>query len=136
MNNDDNKNTITLDISGLDDMPDMESMVFADTSWGSGTDTITLQDDYSLDFSSIYNTNPGIDVNQGDIKIHHEGDIKLGDRSLKEFMSKVEERLNILQPNTELEEKWEALRVLGEQYRELEKELVSKEKVWAGLNQE
>ena len=136
MNDDDNNNTITLDISGLNDMPDMDSMVFAGTSWGSGTDTITLQDDYSLDFSSIYNTNPGIDVNQGDIKIHHEGDIKLGDRSLKEFMSKVEERLNILQPNAELEEKWEALRVLGEQYRELEKELVSKEKVWAGLNQE
>ena len=57
-------------------------------------------------------------------------DIKIGDSSLSEVLAKLEERLNILHHNQELEDKWESLRVLGEQYRELEKELIEKEKMW------
>jgi len=103
--------------------------------------TISLPDSNDIDFSTYtlsandqfdfnWSVNPGIDVTAGDVKIHDEGDIKLGDQSLKEFMSKVEERLNILHPNPELEEKWEALRELGDKYRQLEKELQEKEKMW------
>lgn len=57
-------------------------------------------------------------------------DITIGDRSLKEFMDKVEERLNILHVNPQLEDKWEQLAELGKQYRELEKELLEKERMW------
>lgn len=57
-------------------------------------------------------------------------DITIGDRSLKDFMDKVEERLNILRVNQQLEDKWEQLAELGRQYRELEKELLEKERMW------
>jgi len=57
-------------------------------------------------------------------------DIKIGDSSLSEVLAKLEERLNILHHNHKLEDKWESLRKLGNQYRELEKELIEKEKMW------
>jgi len=127
MNDDDN--TITLGVTTTTGTEDAFSIY--------DTDTITVSDDYSFDFSNIdlngFNYNPGIDVNQGDIKIHNDGDIKLGDKSLKQFMDRVEERLNILHPNPELEQKWDELKALGNKYRELEKELQEKEKMWSAL---
>ena len=89
----------------------------------------TGTDNYSFD----YNYNPGVDVTAGDLKVHNEGDIKLGERSLKEFMDKVEERMNILRPNQELEEQWDELKKLGDSYRKLEKELLEKNKMWEAL---
>jgi len=107
-------------------------------------DTLTISVPDGIDFNTTYTTstsdfqfnfdyNPGIDVTQGDLSIHNEGDIKLGDRSLKEFMDKVEERMNILRPNPELEEQWDELKQLGEQYRKLEQELLEKNKMWETL---
>jgi hypothetical protein len=45
----------------------------------------------------------------------------------------LERRLNILRPNTELEAEWDQLRALGDQYRELEAELLEKQKMWDRL---
>ena len=42
----------------------------------------------------------------------------------------MEERLAILRPNEELEEKWEQLRGLRKLYMELEQEIIEKEKMW------
>ena len=128
MNDDDN--TITLGVTTTTGTEDAFSIY--------STDTITVSDDYSFDFSNIdFNTfNPGIDVSQGDIKIHNDGDIKMGEQSLKEFMTRVEERLNILQPNPELEQQWNELRELGNRYRELEKELLEKNKMWEKLKEQ
>ena len=58
-----------------------------------------------------------------------EGDIKLKGKSLADTLSKIEERLAILQPNKKLEEKWEKLKELGKQYRELETDILEKEKI-------
>jgi len=128
MNDDDN--TITLNVSDMSGTGDAFSIY--------GTDTITVHDDYSFDFSNIdFNTfNPGIDVSQGDIKIHNDGDIKLGEKSLKQFMDRVEERLNILHPNPEMEHKWEELKALGDKYRELEREIMEKETMWEKLKEQ
>lgn len=90
---------------------------------------------YSLDSFNL-NYNPGVDITAGDLTVHEQGDIKLGERSLKEFMNKMEERLNILHPNPELENHWNELKQLGEQYRKLEEELLEKERMWKALNQE
>lgn len=90
---------------------------------------------YSLDSFNL-NYNPGVDITAGDLTVHEQGDIKLGERSLKEFMNKMEERLNILHPNPELENQWNELKQLGEQYRKLEEELLEKERMWKALNQE
>ena len=75
----------------------------------------------------VYNQNPSVDI-KGDAKI--EGDLKVKGKSLSEFIEKVEQRLAILKPNSELEEKWEELKELGNKYRELEKEILEKEEVW------
>ena len=55
--------------------------------------------------------------------------VKLSDR-----LDKIDERLAILHPNPELEEKWDNLRALRNAYLELEAEIKEKEKVWAILN--
>lgn len=58
------------------------------------------------------------------------GDIKVKGVSLSDTLAKIEERLAILRPNEVLEDRWEQLKELGKQYRELEKELLEKERVW------
>jgi hypothetical protein len=68
---------------------------------------------------------------QGDAEF--DGDITVKGRSLYEFMESVEQRLNILRPNPDLEAEWDQLRALGEQYRELEKQLAEKSQMWNTL---
>ena len=53
--------------------------------------------------------------------IEVDGDIKVGGKSLKDFMEVVSERLNILTPNPELLEKYDALKEAYEHYKILEK---------------
>lgn len=62
-----------------------------------------------------------------------EGDVKLQGKSLKDSLEKIEEKLAILHPNEELEEKWENLRGLRKMYMELEAEIIEKEKMWSIL---
>ena len=60
-------------------------------------------------------------------------DLTINGKSLKCWMEKVEERLNILTPNSELEKEWDELRRLGERYRKLEKKCKEKAEVWNKL---
>lgn len=62
-----------------------------------------------------------------------DGDIKIGGGSLSERIDKIEQRLAILQPNPELESRWEQLKQLGEQYRRLEAELTEREYIFEQL---
>jgi hypothetical protein len=67
--------------------------------------------------------------NQPSNNIHIKGadaDLVINDKSLKSWMEKVEERLNILTPNPALEKEWDQLRRLGERYRKLEKKCQEK----------
>jgi hypothetical protein len=73
------------------------------------------------------NSNSNLQV-KGDAEF--EGDVKIKGVSLSERFDKIEERLAILRPNEKLEGKWEELKALGDRYRELEKEILEKEKVW------
>ena len=59
-----------------------------------------------------------------------DADIDINGRSLKQFMDDVEQRLNLLRPNTELEKEWADLKLLGDQYRALEKEINNKMTTW------
>ena len=68
---------------------------------------------------------------QGDAEF--DGDITVKGRSLSQFMDDVEQRLNILRPNPALEAEWDQLRALGEQYRELERQLTEKSQMWDTL---
>jgi hypothetical protein len=58
-----------------------------------------------------------------------DGDIKLKGKSLDETLIRIEQRLAILHVNTRLEKKWKKLKELGDQYRELEADILEKEKI-------
>lgn len=68
---------------------------------------------------------------QGDASFS--GDLKIKGKSLAKSLEEIEEKLAILHPNPELEEKWENLRGLRKMYMDLEKEIIEKEKMWAIL---
>ena len=62
-----------------------------------------------------------------------DGDVRIKGKSIVDSLERIEERLAILRPNEELEEKWENLRGLRKAYMELEKEIKEKELIWATL---
>ena len=86
--------------------------------------------------SHKWHSNPGwIDENTSSV-VKLEGpdaDIKINGASLNKTLRGIQDRLNLLTPNAALEEEWESLRCLGEQYRLLEKEILEKQQVWALL---
>lgn len=78
---------------------------------------------------------PSLHVGQsGKVLLQGENaDLVINDKSLKTWMEKVEERLNILTPNPEMEKEWDQLRKLGERYRKLEKRCKEKSDMWNKL---
>lgn len=70
-------------------------------------------------------------VVKGDATI--DGELTINGVKLSERLDKIDERLGILHPNEELEDKWENLRGLRKAYMELEAEIKEKEKVWGIL---
>jgi hypothetical protein len=62
-----------------------------------------------------------------------EGEVTIKGKSLTGMIEKIEERLAILHPNEKLEDKWDELKELGKRYKELEAEIIEKEKMWAIL---
>ena len=109
-----------------------------------GVDTITL--DSSLYNTSITNASTiswnqnytsgyglsntaNVNINTDGISIKEGGDIKIAGKSLSAAIEAIEERLGILNPNPELEERWDQLKELRKQYVELEKDLIEKEKL-------
>jgi hypothetical protein len=102
---------------------------------GTGTQTIPLTwqttgGTYTI--SDTISANPNLKGTtlkvQGNADI--DGDLKVKGKSLNESLERIEERLAILRPNEELEEKWEKLRDLRKAYMELEAEIIEKEKMW------
>ena len=62
-----------------------------------------------------------------------EGEVTIKGKSLFDMFEKIEERLAILHTNPKLEDKWDELKELGKRYKELEQEIIEKEKMWAIL---
>ena len=62
-----------------------------------------------------------------------EGEVTIKGKKLSDMFEKIEERLAILHPNPKLEDKWDELKELGKRYKELEAEIIEKEKIWAIL---
>jgi hypothetical protein len=62
-----------------------------------------------------------------------EGEVTIKGKNIADMFSKIEERLAILHPNPELEDRWDELKELSKRYKELEQEIIEKEKVWAIL---
>lgn len=75
---------------------------------------------------------------EGDITVHGtvtvNEDIVLNGKSLTELLESIQLRLSILNTNPDLESEWEDLKQLGDKYRNLESEILEKEKLWKILN--
>ena len=63
-----------------------------------------------------------------------EADIEINGESLISMLKAIEQRLNILNPNSKLESEWEELRELGNAYRALEARIQSKIKTWDAIS--
>ena len=85
--------------------------------------------------SNVISTDPSLKGNSLSVKgnADFEGEVTIKGKNLSEMLEKIDERLAILHPNPKLEDKWDELKELGKRYRELEQELIEKEKVWAIL---
>ena len=85
--------------------------------------------------SNVISTDPSLKGNSLSVKgnADFEGEVTIKGKNLSEMLEKIDERLAILHPNPKLEDKWDELKELGKRYKELEQELLEKEKVWAIL---
>ena len=123
MNKDDDIFTISLDDINMNTM---DTVTLTSPSYT--YDTIVSTIDYDqLSGANGWGTTSiqsGLDITGED------ADITLNGKSMRDWMSKVEERLAILEPNPELEAEWTELKELGERYRALEHELQEKSRAW------
>jgi len=72
--------------------------------------------------------------NSGVVELRgQKADIVVNGESMMQTLRNIQDRLNMLCPNSELEAEWDELRALGEQYRKLESEFKEKSKMWNTL---
>ena len=136
-------------------LSDSDSLTI-DSSFGPQADTTMLSSGYAADSITISSNTygaipptggiytikstvglgtPPVTINQsGTIDLQGENaDIKVNGESMMETLRGIQDRLNMLRPNPELEEEWDQLRELGDQYRKLEAEFKEKSKMWNTL---
>lgn len=128
-----NKNNMTVDITSatvntspvytVSSYPNLNTTTFdySNITWAGLNDNITGA---SLEVQGTANF-------QNDANF--QGDVKIKGKSIVDSLERIEERLAILRPNEELEEKWDKLRDLRKAYIELEAEIKEKELIWATL---
>ena len=78
----------------------------------------------------------GIQIQKGNLEIADGYDIKIGGRSMLATLDTIAQRLAMLETNKELEQEFEELRALGDQYRKLEAELKQRMATWDLLKAE
>ena len=102
--------------------------------WNNSTITTSYPySPYGLNNDTVTITQPAPKTLHVDGDAEITGDLKLNGIKLSERLDKIEERLCILRPSNALEDKWEKLKALGEEYRTLEKEILEGESIWDTL---
>jgi hypothetical protein len=115
------------------DLYDPYANVYVSTgSGGSGGSTYTWAGTNGTTYDTSVLTvsagsQPSLKVS-GDAEIS--GTLKWRNRDMDQWIESVESRLAMLQPNPKLEEEFNKLKELGDQYRALEREILEKQKVW------
>lgn len=115
--------TTTANLSGLTTSPSYSCI----STISLPTSSITTTSGYTYTTGSNCYTwaNPisssTVNINTDGIKMDAGTDIKIGDRSLKEFMLKMEERMAILVPDPKKLEKFAALKKAYDNYKLMEK---------------
>ncbi len=118
----------------IDDLPSIGSVSLPatgsyvlSTSGGGGAGSYSTA--WTTTGTSYNPTSKNVHIDADGLTMREGADIKIGSKSLTESIEKIEERLGILNPNPELEDRWEKLKDLRKQYVELEKDLLEKEKI-------
>lgn len=132
-----------MDFGDLLTLDDSDSVIDMNGLFNSSASTITLSPGATVNVSSPtytvtgdYSTDYGFNNLKNSAKLSLDGDdadIVVNGRSLMDALDKIEQRMAILVPNTELESEWNELKQLGDQYRELEAQLKEKTKMWDTL---
>lgn len=120
----------TITITGGADTITIDPLIYSGGSSMSSASTFSWNQNYTTaaNHNNVNISSSGIDMQPGT-------DIKIGGRSLMDAIDKIEERLGILHPNPELEDRWDQLKELRRMYNELEKDLLEKEKMWKILKE-
>ena len=106
----------------------------ANVTIGAATQMATGANQCVYASNGTYTSSPITSTSRGTLELQGEGaDVKINGVSLTGVLKNIEERLNILRPNTELEAEWHQLRELGDQYRRLETKLKEKSLMWNKL---
>ena len=113
--------------SGIDTIT-LDPLIYSSSTSITSPSTITWNQDYSTT-ANWSNTTANVNIDTNGISIKEGGDIKIAGKSLSDAIEKIEARLGILNPNPELEDRWDQLKELRKQYVELEKDLLEKEKL-------
>jgi hypothetical protein len=119
-------NTITLD-NALWSGGSITSPYTTNTTVPNGGYTISTGAGSGYNWST--GTNATVEINADGMKIKEGGDISIGGKSLTKAIEQIEERLCILHPNPALEERWDKLKELRQQYIEMERDLLEKDKL-------
>ena len=113
--------------------PGWSNQPTANVTIGAATQMATGANQYVYAFNGASGTRP-TKLMASTLELQGEGaDIRINGVSLTDVLKNIEQRLNILRPNTELEADWDQLRELGNQYRRLEAELKEKSLMWNKL---
>jgi hypothetical protein len=133
---------ITLDITcqgaadscyTVDTMADVSTITLDPSMVLTTGSTLSWSQDYNI---NSWNSDLGVNITNDGITMKQESDLKIGERSLKDFMDKVEDQLAILRPAPELEEKWDKLKELRRQYEECKQDILEKEKIMKILKED
>jgi len=106
--------------------------VSASSIWATGTNSVLTG---GASTWATIPANPNLSGHSLKVKgdAEFDGDVVIKGKSINDSLERIEERLAILRPNEELEEKWENLRGLRKAYMELEAEIKEKEAMWGIL---
>jgi hypothetical protein len=113
--------------SGIDTITIDSSLYSSGSLTSASTSTMTWNPMVNHNWTT--GTNTAVNISTDGITMQPGTDINVGGRSLMNAIDKMEERLGILNPNPELEDRWDQLKELRKQYIELEKDLLEKEKL-------
>ena len=113
--------TITIDSSTMNSMYSSGSITLPTTTIGNlnGGYYVSTGTGTSYNWANT-STTPGVNITGTGIDMAAGTDITVGGKSLKEFMTKMEERLAILVPDPSKLEKFEALKKAYEHYKLME----------------
>jgi|688.fasta_scaffold11923_13 hypothetical protein len=117
-----------LDLSSLCDANTISLTSLSPNAYATGS-TINLGGGGGA--GAIYTTGaiPGGWNNSGKVKIDAE-DIEVNGKSLMKCLDRIEQQLGILDTDDTLENEWQELRTLGEQYRALQQKIKDKQKTF------